>query len=166
VRQVKSFAAAGIANRVLALFDNDAAAGDALRTLDVAGLPSNIRVMQFPYLLLAANYPTLGPPVIGAPEGSISQADVNGLAASVQLYLGRDVLIQANGDVRPVHWRSYIPGIQRYQGEVTGKDEIHRAFRAKCSAALTDPTSVANQDWEGLRLILDNALSSIDMPNH
>ncbi|MEY9860562.1 hypothetical protein ABH935_006199 [Catenulispora sp. GAS73] len=103
VRLVKAFAAAGIANRVVALFDNDAAALDALRSLNTADLPPSIRVMRYPDTALAADYPTLGPPTVEAPQGSISRADVNGLAASVELYLGRDVLAGPTGELRPVH---------------------------------------------------------------
>jgi hypothetical protein len=53
VNTVRSFAAAGIANRVVALFDNDTAATDALRSLDQARLPDNIRVRQYPPIDLA-----------------------------------------------------------------------------------------------------------------
>jgi len=61
VATVKAFAAAGIANRVVALFDNDTAAADALRLWDRSGLPASIRVFQYPPLGLAADYPTLAP---------------------------------------------------------------------------------------------------------
>jgi len=44
VRVVRTFAAAGVANRVVALFDNDTAAADALRVLDVGMLALRIRV--------------------------------------------------------------------------------------------------------------------------
>ena len=45
---VKAFAAAGIANRLVAVLDNDTAAADALRTLDQARLPWQIRVIGYP----------------------------------------------------------------------------------------------------------------------
>src|ERR1017187_1979244 len=59
VNAVKSFAAAGIANRVVALFDNDTAAADALRSWDRSRLPANIRLCQYPSLDLGASYPAL-----------------------------------------------------------------------------------------------------------
>ena len=36
----------------------------------------------------------------------------------------------------------------------------HKAFRAKAAAALQDPTAVSQQDWEGLRLILDAIMTA------
>lgn len=158
VRLVKAFAAAGIANNVVALFDNDAAAVDAMRTLDLSKLPANIRAMRYPDTELAADYPTLGPPTANAPGGTASRANVNGLAASIELYLGRDVLAAASGgELRPVHWRSYLQGPASYQGEVTGKGEIHEAFRAKCEVA---GENVLDQDWEGLTAILSMLISA------
>jgi hypothetical protein len=152
VATVKAFTAAGVANRVVALFDNDTAAADALRPWDRSRLPASIRVYQYPPLDLAADYPTLGPP----PASSrAANADVNGLAGSIELYLGRDVLTSAAGRLRPVHWRSYIEGMRQYQGEVVEKDAIHDAYRAKVRAARADPSRIADQDWSGIQAILD-----------
>jgi hypothetical protein len=53
-----------------------------------------------------------------------------------------------------------IAGMGRYHGEVTGKNDIHKAFRAKAAAASRDPAAAGQQDWEGLRLILDAILTA------
>jgi hypothetical protein len=94
---VRAFAGAGIANRVVALADNDTAGRDALRQLRQVELPANYRVLHYPDLPLLENYPTLGPqsdePVV---------MNVIGLAGSLELYLGQDVLT-ADGELRPVH---------------------------------------------------------------
>ena len=45
---MKSFAGAGIVNKVLAIFDNDTAGESAVRTLNQISLPTNIRVMRLP----------------------------------------------------------------------------------------------------------------------
>jgi hypothetical protein len=86
-RLVRSFAGAGIANRVVAIADNDTAAHDALDRLRLEGLPDGYRIVYYPDLPLLANYPTLGPqfgePVI---------MDVNGKAGSLEMYLGRELL--------------------------------------------------------------------------
>jgi hypothetical protein len=159
VNTVKSFAAAGIANRVVALFDNDTAAADALRPLDRSRLPANVRVCQYPPLDLAADYPTLGPPPA---HTQVANADINGLAGSIELYLGRDVLTGPAGKLRPVHWNTYIQGMQQYQGEITDKNAIHDAYRAKIRSAGTDRSGVAQQDWSGVRAILDLVLHAFD----
>jgi hypothetical protein len=149
----------GPAARVVAVLDNDTAAAEALRTHGRSSLSDRIRVVQYPPLGLGCQYPTLGPPTVHSPSGSIELADVNGLAASIELYLGRDVLTAGDGSLRPVQWTSFNAGMRRYHGEVTGKHDTHEAFRAKAAAAPGDRTAASAQDWEGLRLILDAILT-------
>ena len=160
LRAVRAFDAAGIANRVVAIFDNDTAAADVLRGAAHPRFSDGIRLIQYPPLDLARQYPTLGPPTGRSPAGAIELADVNGLAASIELYLGRDVLTGEDGSLRPVQWNSFNPGVGRYHGAVTGKNDIQKAFRAKAAAALQDPAAVSQQDWEGLRLIIDAILTA------
>jgi hypothetical protein len=62
--------------------------------------------------------------------------------------------------LRPVQWNSFNPGAGRYHGAVTGKNDIQKAFRAKAAAALQDPAVLSQQDWEGLRLIIDAILTA------
>jgi HEPN superfamily Toprim-like protein len=61
IRTLKSFAAAGISNRVVLLLDNDTAARDALRALRGTTLPSHYSILQYPDIDLARSYPTQGP---------------------------------------------------------------------------------------------------------
>lgn len=150
---VRAFASAGVPNRVVALFDNDAAARDVVRTIDTEALPSNMRIVLLPDLPVARAYPTLGP------QGEVSM-DVNGLAASIELFLGEDVLEGERG-LRPVEWRGYLRGVGAYQGEVSGKSEIHEAFRRKVAAAIDDPAVVDGQDWSGIDLLLDAVLGAV-----
>lgn len=148
VRTVKAFAAAGITNRVVALFDADTAAYDAVRSLNGLPLPPSIVVCHLPPLDLARAYPTVGP------EGA-GTMDVNGKACSLELYLGSDVLAGADGSLAPVHWTAFMPGVAAWHGAVEGKSELHARFREKARVALSDPTQVPFQDWAGLRSILD-----------
>jgi hypothetical protein len=155
VRMVRAFTAAGIVNRVVAVFDNDTAAADGLRSLEISKLPAHIRVIHYPPIGLASSYPTLGPPTVDSPRGSLSLADVNGSAGSIELYLGKDVLAREDGTLRPVQWKSFISGPAKYQGEVIEKESIHTSFRAKYAMALKNHAIVQEQDWEGLRLVID-----------
>jgi hypothetical protein len=160
IRMVRAFASAGIANPIVAVFDNDSAGCDALRRLNIAALPDNIRALCLPDIALAANYPTLGPPTGASPSPSLGNANVNGRAASLELYLGHDVLTGRNGSLRPVQWTSFLRSIRDYQGEVIDKAEIQKAFRAKARRALTDPSVIDGQDWEDLRTVLKSVLSA------
>ncbi len=154
VRTLKSFAAAGIAHRIIAIFDNDSAAYEAVLGLRPDSLPEHYGVMHYPDLPLATAYPTLGP------QGN-SVMDVNRLAGSIELYLGRDVLEVSNGELTPVQWKGYMHKVRAYQGEVTNKGSLQDAFRAKLEAAKSDPTKVTSQDWSGIQLILDALLDKL-----
>jgi hypothetical protein len=147
VRTVKSFAAAGISNRVVLLLDNDSAARDALRSLRTP-LPKHYDVIHYPRIELAEHYPTLGPT-------GLSTMDVNGLAGSVEMYLGADVLKGADGKLMPVQWRSYIEGVGAYQGELMHKRQIQQRFREKVKAARSARAIPPEQDWSGIDAVID-----------
>lgn len=151
VRAVKAFAAAGITNRVVALFDNDTAAADALRGLDVTALPPNFRVVQLPHLALARSYPTIGP------TGE-TLWDVNGSACSLELYLGRDVLTDDAGALVPVQWAGLANKLGRYQGELVDKRAVQDRYRLKVAAARS--AHEPGGDWSDLDTILDSILAT------
>lgn len=159
---VRAFAAAGTADRVVAVFDNDTAAAAALGSLKKVKLPSQITVIQYPELDLAKAYPVLDSPG-PEPAGNTPQsADVNGRAASIEMYLGRDVLTRPGGKLYPVRWTAGDPTAGSQQGKFDDRDKaaIHKAFRAKAKAALSDPVQAGQQDWSGLLLIIDSILAA------
>ncbi|GAA4335169.1 hypothetical protein GCM10023086_67470 [Streptomyces venetus] len=141
VTTVRAFATAGITNPVIALFDNDTAASEALRPLARDTLPPNIKILQYPPRELASNYPTLGPASADTPTGRTTRADVNGLAGSIELYLGTDALSLPDGSLRPVQWRNYSSACQQYQH---------------------DPSPIDAQDWAGVRAILDAVIHALE----
>jgi hypothetical protein len=149
---VKAFVGAGIANRVVALFDNDTAGAAAIRSLSQIPIPPNIKVLQYPFLPLATTYPTLGP------SGDVVM-DVNGLACSIELYLGKDVLM-SEGFLSPVQWKGFDEGLRRYQGEITNKARIQERFKAKLRDAERSTAPIQGQDWSGLSLILGQLITA------
>lgn len=152
---VKSLAAAGINNRVIVLLDNDTAAREARRSLRRVQLPGHYAVDHYPDIDLATDYPSTGP--TGPHTGN-----VNRLAGSIELYLGADVLTDpATGDLRPVVWRTHIPALNAYQGEIADKKAVHDAFRAKVIAARQNPSLITTQDWSGLDAILDRLMDRL-----
>lgn len=139
---VKVFAGAGIVNNVVALFDNDTAAAAACKSLDRINMPANIAVRRLPKLELLKSYPTVGP------SGKV-ELDVNGIAASIELYFGEDVL-KINGDkLTPIQWTGYDRALDRYQGEVLDKDQLQNRFRHK----LRNQSGSPGQEWDGLRAV-------------
>lgn len=147
VNAVKSFAGAGIENRIIALFDNDTAAYSAIQNLR-ANIPSNIKITNYPNIELAKAYPTLGP-------NGLSKQNINGLACGIELYLGIDVLIN-NGELTPIQWKGYNEGLGRYQGEILHKSAIQKKFLQKLSECSTNTSEIENYDWAGLRQIFQH----------
>ena len=144
---VKAFVGAGILNRIIAVFDNDTAAAEAISALSAITLPSNYFVLQYPPTRLLASYPTLGPTGIVA-------TDINGIAGSIELYLGEDVLRGNDGDLTPVHWRGYNDKLGRYQGAVRDKAALLERFEAKVAACKKDVRAHAVADWSDMRAVI------------
>ncbi len=151
--RTRAFIGAGIVNRVISLFDNDTAAEAAIASLASVKLPGSIIVCQYPDLELASNYPTLGP------SGMVSM-DVNGLAGSIEMYLGTDCLLDESGNLYPVHWKGFDSNLRKYQGEVMQKRAIMKAFEQKLSACEANPELVDNYDWSGIKSIIDSLRSA------
>jgi len=151
VKTLKSFASAKIANRVLGLFDNDTAGNEALLTPALATLASNFKTICLPHLPLGSSYPTLGPT-------GPSSMDVNGLAASLELFFGTDILTDTGGAFRPIQWTGYNHKLKRYQGEVTDKPKLQAAFRKRLKVAKARGGVDPNDDWSGIRLVLETIL--------
>jgi len=154
VNIIKAFAGAGITNRIIAIFDNDAAAFDARRSLVAIQVPPNIAICNYPNLATLEEYPTVGP-------GGLVALDVNGLAASIELYLGQDVLADTKGRF-PVQWKGFVEPLGKYQGEVMHKAKIHSAFREKLRRCKSSPEQIAAADWTGLRAIFDVIFHAFD----
>lgn len=148
VNAVKSFAGAGIENRVIALFDNDTAAFSAVESLKNINIPNNIVIKHYPDIPLADSYPALGP-------NGKSLQNINGLACSIELYLGRDVL-EKDGDLIPIQWKGFDGHISRYQGEILEKTEIQDRFREKIEECFQDTSKIKLTSWEELHLLFQH----------
>ncbi len=145
---VRAFAAADVRHRILALFDNDAAATESLSTIDQVNIPRTIAIRQYPSIKLAEEYPTIGP------SGNV-RMDINGQAGSLELYLGRDVLRNSEGELTPVQWSGYKKKLGIWQGSILEKDRILSDFDKKLKCCEADSHKIDNYDWEGVRAILD-----------
>jgi hypothetical protein len=151
---VKSFAGAGIVNKVIALFDNDTIGKEAVQNLQQLKLPSNLRVLNLPDLPTLRKYPTTGP-------GGSKLINVNGSAASIELYLGDDVL-RENGKLLPVKWSNHVPAVGKYQGSIaeTDKGKVHKRFREKLRKARNRHDLRSDPNWSGLCAIMGSIFSA------
>jgi len=106
---------------MLEIFDNDTIGREAYNRARALPLPSNVSVLLLPDIELARHYPSLGP------QGA-HIVDVNGTAASIELYLGRHSLTRSSGDLTPIRWRGYVDKLGSYQGELDDKSAITQRF--------------------------------------
>jgi len=120
-KMVRILAGAGLQNRLLAIFDNDVAGVEAMGSLRGAKLPQTVRLMTLPSTPLASAYPTIGP-------NGLTEMNVNGAGAAIELYLGRSALTDDNGRLRPVRWQHWNKPIGRYHGAIDDKDAVIKAF--------------------------------------
>ena len=145
VKMIKSFAAAGINNRILAILDNDAAASEAMTNLP-RNLPNNIKVIQYPELDLMTSYPTIGP------QGEINM-NINGLAGSIEMYMGKDILTGNDGNLELVQWGGYMNRVKKYQGSLINKDAVDSRFKGKDAADVNK--------WQDLRYLWDYIIDNL-----
>jgi hypothetical protein len=148
VKTVKAFIGAGINNRIVAFFDNDTAAQSAMRALKDVKIPKNVRVLRYPDIQIARSYPTLGP------QGTVVM-DINGLAGSLELYFGLDVLKSKDGSLTPIQWRGYDEALKQYQGEVMNKGELQAKFESKLQVCHANRKMIEKFDWNDIRAIID-----------
>ena len=78
--------------------------------------------------------------------------DVNGLAGSLEIYLGKDVLESKEGYFIPVQWTAYSRRIKAYQGEVIDKQNIHERFRRKLQACESNPDLIDSMIGKGYEI--------------
>jgi hypothetical protein len=148
VRMIRAFIGAGITNRVVAIFDNDTGAHAALAPIRRQGsIPSNYRLIQLPHLPLGRAYPTVGP-------SGVTLENINGRAASIELYFGEDVLRRVDGSLAPVQWTSLDSGVGSWQGNVMEKGKLQRAFAHKIEAWRGKAVPPDEPSWDGMRRVI------------
>src|SRR5947209_3631733 len=100
-------------------------------------------------------YPTIGP-------NGLAALEVNGLAGSIELYLGEDVLRGASSTLTPVQWQGYSGTLKQYQGEVIRKATLQTAFQEKAARCRKDTRALKATDWSGLSAILQEVFRAFD----
>ncbi|MFE9952972.1 HEPN/Toprim-associated domain-containing protein [Streptomyces sp. NPDC005531] len=157
-KTMSAFVAAGVANRFVALADNDTEAHAGLVNLKKQPLPKRCRVLHYPSLPFLESYPTLGPygdePV---------PTDINGRAGSLEMYLGCDVLQSDNHMLMPVQWRSWNAKLRRYQGTLAEADkkEAQDRYMRKVKSHVSGQAN-GHEDWDGIRAIIDTIVCAFD----
>jgi len=137
VKLVASFAAAKVKHPIIALFDNDTTGVMEMKKLTSINLPTNIKVLKYPDILLAKKYPTKGP------TGN-RKMNINGSACGIELYFGRDVLTM-DSELMPIQWKGFNEKENKYQGEIAEKHFVQEAYRKKLKNTSTKELTEMNQ---------------------
>lgn len=154
VKTLRAFIGARVTTRMVAIFDNDTAGAAALSVMNGVYLPPNFRAMTLPTSAVGCTYPTTGP------QGTAIM-DINGLACSIELYLGRDALTNGSGELSPVRWTGYNSKLGRYQGAVEGKSAIIDRFMSDLSTC-SSPNEARNR-YPDLASVVDTIASAFSV---
>jgi hypothetical protein len=147
VHTVKAFSAAGIKNRIVAVFDNDTAAIDAMKPLNRLPVAKNIRIVTLPSLEFLNNYPTIGP------QG-LHNINVNGLAGSIELYFEESSLKDENQKLIPVVWKGFNESEQKYQGEISKKSIVQSQFEEILNR-IEAGDNVSNYNFDSMKKVFE-----------
>ncbi|PYI69743.1 hypothetical protein CVV68_01135 [Arthrobacter livingstonensis] len=154
VRTLRSFAAAGVTNRVVGVLDNDAAGLVAAKNLDAKVRPANNRYFLLPDVPYGANYPTYGP-------NGDSDLNVNGRAVSIEFQFGLEQLRLASGDPARVEWSGREASIGVYQGSLPKKDKdaVQKKIRDFLANASPDHDPEA-EPWPAVHALVNRLLEA------
>ncbi|MER6206336.1 HEPN/Toprim-associated domain-containing protein [Streptomyces sp. NPDC001642] len=151
VKNMRSFAAAGVMNRVIGILDNDTAGRHAEKQLASTSLPDHYAVCRLPDLDYAQSYPTLGP-------SGASSDDVTGRACSVEFYFGQDCLHGPDGKPVPVRWKSHIGPMNDYQGELANKPYVQERIKEMLREA-EEGEKPLGSEWDPMRRLAETLIS-------
>ena len=73
--------------------------------------------------------------------------NLNGLAGSIEMYMGKDILTGNDGNLELVQWGGYMSRVNKYQGSLIKKEIVSNRFERK------DTTDV--NKWQDLRYLWD-----------
>lgn len=137
-----------IQNRVLIVLDNDTAGHAAAHRIRSLDLPPRMRVAVLPDLDECRSVKTLGP-------SGEKREDINQRAVSIEWFLDTSL---PDGSVPIVRWTSYDEHLDRYQGELIGKDAYVRHFLAAAKRH-------GKRSWPRLARLWDHLLATCTAPS-
>lgn len=154
MRTLRSFAAAGVTNRIVGVLDNDAAGREAARVLDAAPRPTTNRYLLLPDVPYGESYPTSGP-------SGDTELNINGRAISIEFQFGIDQLRVTGGELAKVEWKGLQPSINVYQGSLSkrDKDAVQGNIDAFLSSALPDHDRT-EQPWPTIHSLVERLIEA------
>lgn len=154
MRTLRSFAAAGVTNRVVGVLDNDAAGRVAAKNLDAKPRPTNNRYFLLPDVPYGVVYPTYGP-------GGDADLNINGRAVSIEFQFGLQNLRLDSGELARIEWSGREASIGVYQGSLAknDKDTVQRRIRDFLESASPDHDQ-AVEPWPTVHALVNRLLEA------
>lgn len=154
VRTLRSFAAAGVTNRVVGVLDNDTAGRVAAKQLDAKPRPASNRYFLLPDVPYGSCYPTYGP-------NGDADLDINGRAVSIEFQFGVEQLRLPGGELARVEWSGREESIGAYQGKLPKKDKdaVQKNIQSFLADASPDHDPTA-EPWPAVHAMIDRLLEA------
>ena len=124
---VKAFIGLKITDEIIALFDNDTAAHEATMEFSKLKFPNNISVAHLPSNPNLCAYPCIG-------VNGIEFIQANGIAASIELFLGEGCLSNENHNLYPIVLNGFSSKTNTYQGSLKEKAKVFAKFTSYLSS--------------------------------
>ena len=138
--EIKALIAINHKENIIALFDNDGEGQKWFNELKKINIPENFVVLVYPNTTLLENYPTT----------ENESKNLNGIAGSIEMYLGKDIL-KENDEYIPVEISNQnVPhGIVKY------KDSLQKKYYKKIKKCNVKTLLIDNYDWTEMKLLLN-----------
>ncbi len=157
ITYLKSFISAGIVNKVIVLFDNDAEENFCKNELlKLKNIPNNFCIKTYPDIEIAKNYPTI------CPTGT-EKLNINGSACSIEVYLCENIL-KKESEYIPVQWKSFNENVEKYQGSFSKKNKgaIQKQYNKILIECFSDKSKVSNYNFENMKILLEDIFESFN----
>lgn len=145
IQIVRSLAASGIPNKIIALFDNDTEGIESINTMSNVNFPENIKILRYPDIELAKSYPVKHID----PKLDITLENVNEKGCSIEMYLGIDVLTGPEGQLYSLNKTS--------KNDQYNFGKLKRTLQQKFEEKLHKPKEEGN--WQEMLLVLNMIFS-------
>lgn len=155
ITYLKSFISAGIMNKVIVLFDNDAEGIYCKNELlKLKNVPNNFSIKTYPDIEITKSYPTI------CPTG-IETLNINGSACSIELYLCEEILKEKNQYI-PVQWKSFNEHVKKYQGVISKKWDIQKGYDKIIKECTSDLKLINNYNFDNMKVLIEDIFYSFN----
>lgn len=155
ITYLKSFISAGIMNKVIVLFDNDAEGIYCKNELlKLKNIPNNFSIKTYPDIEITKSYPTI------CPTG-IETLNINGSACSIELYLCEEILKEKNQYI-PVQWKSFNEHVKKYQGVISKKWDIQKGYDKIIKECTSDLKLINNYNFDNMKVLIEDIFYSFN----